>query len=451
MNSRCFSANLYKLYVLCLPFGRLFNLPFGDFFNKVITQFSTLVMLLGCIILLLNNKSLINSRNKLFLGMYSYMALSSILMAIILSFIINNQYESPMSSIVGDIVLYLFVVLSVFYNCYCLSNYVAFSAIYKVFNWQIMVLLIVGYAQFLGMLGLSAPYNILSSIFSLRELSWLEDLDRGVTFFGSEPSSAAILCFVVIPYLYSTIQLERGFKRLKYIVALMLFAFLVLFSNSSQFLILFIGSASLFIWSCFRPIKKMFYYISFVVGFFFAFAYISADNVTMTKTTDTSSLEYVILGKVVDRENMSTAMRASTVINDLKVFTDYPITGVGDGNQGYFYAKNQPYWTLSSLEVSNLIMTHSIPNGGGNFFPSYISAYGIVGIIVFILFITKYRKLYINSFLKNDKRIDTIFQIAIILFLFAAWHVVGIKQSETIIFVLSLPCVKLMTNKNNYV
>lgn len=51
----------------------------------------------------------------------------------------------------------------------------------------------------------------------------------------------------------------------------------------------------------------------------------------------------------------------------------------------------------------------------------------------------------------NDNRVDTIFQIAMILFLFASWHVVGIKQSETIIFILSLPCVRLISNRVNKV
>ena len=327
-NNNHISANIYKLYVLCLPFGRLFDLSLGDFLNKVITQFSTWIMLLGCLVLLLKNRSLINSRNKFFLEMYTYMAISSFLMAIVLFFVLNNQYESPLSSIVGDIVLYFLVILSIFYNSYCLSHLISFPTIYKIFNWQIVILLVVGYAQLFGMLGFSAPYNALSSIFALRELSWLQDVDRGVTFFGSEPSSAAILCFIVIPYLYSSIQLENGVKKLKYIIALVLFAFLVLCSNSSQFLILFFGSAALFMWSCFRPLKKIFYYVSFAVGLFFAIAYVSAENIAIINNTDRETLEYVVLGKVVDRENGSTAMRASTVINDVKVFMNYPITGV---------------------------------------------------------------------------------------------------------------------------
>ena len=442
--SKSLLTNIYKLYILCLPLGRLFDLPFGDSFNKVITQFSTLIMLLGVfLIFMIRGIRLGKERNNIFVKIYAYMVIVSVVMAFVLTFSIETYSESPLSAIIGDIVLYLFVILSVYFNTYCLSHCIRVDKLYRLFDWQIVILLIVGYSQFFGIRGFEAPYNLLSSVFALRELSWLVDLDRGVTFFGSEPSSAAILCFVVMPYLYSSIQNQRGYKRTLYIIALSMFLFLVFCSNSSQFLILFIGSALLFLWSCFKPIRRYFYYISFACGAFFALEYLAVESVTMTSNSDYESLEYVILGKIVDRENQSTAMRASTVINDLKVFAEYPIVGVGDGNQGFFYANNQPSWTKASREVSDLISRNVIPNGGGNFFPAYISAYGILGIFVLLLFISKYRKLYRTSILMADKRIDLIFQIAMILFLFAGWHVVGIKQSETIIFILSLPCLEL--------
>lgn len=447
INKTCLSARVYKLYLLCLPFEQLFDFGFGDFFSKVIPQFSTIVMLIGTFLLLLGGASLKNSRNQLFMQLYLYMVVASVVMASVLSFQVAAHQESPFSVILGDVILYFFVVLSVFYNSYCLSHYGAFINLSRIFDWQVIILLVVGYAQLAGMLGFSAPYDLLSSVFALRELSWLENLNRGVTFFGTEPSSAAILCFVVIPYLFSSIQVQRGFKRYYYIVALLLFVFLIFSSNSSQLLILFLGALALFIWNCLMPIKRIFYYASFTLGALFAIAYLGAESISMTSNSDNTSIEYVVLGKVVDRENLSTAMRASTVINDLKVFADYPITGVGDGNQGYFYADNQPAWTTYSQEVSDLILTHAIPNGGGNFFPAYISAYGLIGIVVLLAFFARYKELYRTSFLMEDKRMNRIFQIAIILFLFSGWHVVGIKQSETIIFVLSLPCIVSMANR----
>ena len=447
MSTKKLSVNIYKLYIFCLPLGRLFDLPFGDFYDKVITQFSTLLMLIGVFMLLIENKKLFSQRNKYFVHIYFFMLIFSLLAASVFTFTLDNQYESPFSAILGDIILYFFVLLSIFYNTYCLSNYVSLREVYKMFNFQVILLLLVGYSQLLGMIGFSIPYDILSTIFSLRELSWLSSVDRGVTFFGSEPSSASLLCFVVIPYLYSCIKEESGVKRVFFIIALLLFTFLILCSNSSQLLILFFGSAIVFLWACFKSISKIFYFFSFTGGFIFALAYLNTESVSSVSNYDTKSIEYAILGKIVDRENLSTAMRASTVINDFKVFFDYPLTGVGDGIQGFFYAENQPSWTKSSSEVSELISTHTIPNGGGNFFPSYISAYGFIGIIFLVLFIRRYKYLYRTSILLQDKRIDLIFQISIILFLFAGWHVVGIKQSETMIFILSLPCVSSLKIK----
>lgn len=440
---------LYKIYVLCLPFGRLFALPFGAFFNKVITQFSTIVMLLGVFYIMCSRVSLWNNyRCSPFFRMYIYMLFSSILMATILTITLSNIPESPYSAILGDVVLYFFVVLSIYFNTYCLSNCISTKSIWSIFDWQIIILLIVGYSQLVAMVGFSFPYDVLSSVFALRSLHYLTTLDRGVTFFGAEPAAASIICFITIPYLYSCIQTQKGKKRFYYAMALLLFVFLILCSNSSQLLILFLGSALLFVWTCFKPIRNSFYYLSFFVGLIFAIVYLNVDSILMTSNTESTSLEYVLFGKIVDSSNMSLAMRSSTVINDLKVFMDYPLTGVGDGNQGFFYVQNQPLWTTYSLEVSKIISENIVPNGGGNFFASYLSAYGILGIAVFLSFLSKYKRLYRTSFLIEEKRLGDIFRIAMILFLFSGWHTVGIKQVEIIIFLLSLPCVAYQYEKN---
>ena len=44
--------------------------------------------------------------------------------------------------------------------------------------------------------------------------------------------------------------------------------------------------------------------------------------------------------KLIDTSDYSTQNRYSTIWNDLLVFVTHPLFGVGDGNQGYFYAKN---------------------------------------------------------------------------------------------------------------
>lgn len=449
MRTSNIDARIYKLYILCLPFGKLFNIDMGDFVNKIITQFSTYVMLLGVFMLISSNQfSLRSQRIRMFNHLYLFMMCYSILASCVLVFTLDTQHESPLYTILGDIVLYFLVLLSIVYNWHNLTYNVKISDLYKVFDIQVVCLLIIGYAQFFGMLGFTGPYNILSQVFALQDLSWLTNVDRGVTFFGIEPSSAAILCSCVIPYIYTCIASTKGYKKFLYMIVIILFLPLFFGSNSSQLLIMFSAATLLFVWIILKKnIPRSFYYGSFAVGLFFALSYVWTDSVSIAKSDDTSSIEYALLNKFIDRENQSTATRASTVINDLKIIADNPLTGVGNGNQGFFYEKNIPSWVINSAEVQQHITSRTIVNGGGNFFPSFFSGFGLIGLFFLIAFIKKYKKAYASSFLQLDGRAKTIFQISIILFLFASWHVVGVKQTETIIFILSLPCVAMYNQK----
>lgn len=442
LSNNSFQVSLYKLYILTLPFEHFLNFSLGDFFDKIFPEFSTFIMILGLVILQMQGLFKFYARTTLFWRMFWFMAIYSFIASAILSMLVPNGFESPFSCILGDIILYLFVVLAILYNYINLSYFVRFKDLYKVLDIQLIVLLIVGYSQLFAMTIGFGPYDVLTHIFSLRETEWLLRVNRGVTFFGSEPSSAAILCFLTLPYIYTSIVETRGLQRFKYIIAGVLLLFLFISSNSSQVLILFFMASLIYVWKLiFKRIPKLFYIGAFVLGFIFSLLYLNSEELSFTKNNDSSSLEYAVAGKVVDRENMSTAMRASTIINDWKVFFDKP-WGVGNGNQGFYYRDNVPNWVLVSPEVQLHIMNHTIVNGGGNFFPAYISAFGILGIFVLFVFCVKYKRLYHSSILMNNERLNIMFQIALILFLFSSWHVVGLKQAGPIIFMLSLPLIK---------
>ena len=158
--------------------------------------------------------------------------------------------------------------------------------------------------------------------------------------------------------------------------------------------------------------------------------------------TETDSIEYVILGKLLDKENASTAMRVSTVCNDMKIFASYPLTGIGNGCQGYFYNNNIPEWTKFSTEVQSLMHYEngSISNGGGNFFVSYISGYGLIGVFILILLIRQYRFRFKNSIVNHDPILNFTFAVCIIVFLLAGWYVQSIEDNK-LMFMLALGCV----------
>lgn len=447
-----FNANLYKLYVFCLPLGRFIELPLSDFLNKIFTQFSTLIMLVGMFCLLLQHNIRTQKRLKPIVTFYVFMAFYSFLASVVLLLVFLDPIESPLYSCLNDIILYFFALMSIYYNYFNLTHNVNIKQLFPIFNLQIIILLIVGYMQWGAMLGNNlclSSYSFLSSVFALRELDWLTVLERGVTFWGSEPASASILCFWTIPYMTTSILYSSKLKRGFFILANILLCILILSSNSSSLLILYAANILLFTMIALKlKLKRIFFVFSCFLGFIIATFYCLDLNLKSNiNNNDSQSFSYVIYGKVVDRQNPSTAMRASTIINDMKIFYDYPFTGVGNGNQGFFYRKNMAFWVQSSEEVQNIMYsTTTIANGGGNFFPAYISGFGLIGIFILIIFIWKYHKIYKSSFLQENVQLKTIFEIGMILFLFSSWYVVGIKQNETIIFLLCLPFVA--QNKN---
>ena len=180
------------------------------------------------------------------------------------------------------------------------------------------------------------------------------------------------------------------------------------------------------------------------------YAYVSESSLGLDeKFAESGNVESVIY-KFQDRENYSTMMRASTVVNDVKIFINNYGIGVGDGNQGYWYKDNVPEWCLSSVEVQDIISSHTIPNGGGAFFPSFFSAFGMLGAIALIMFLRKYRKAYKIFQINGNRRVLFIYQIAIVIFLFSGWYTMGIKKSETLIFILTLPCISSFYQVNTY-
>lgn len=174
------------------------------------------------------------------------------------------------------------------------------------------------------------------------------------------------------------------------------------------------------------------------------------------KSVDQESLDYILLGKITDTENHSTMMRSSSIVNDMKIFFKYPITGVGDGLQGYWYNENLPIMYLASTEVQDLASgKNGIADGGGAYFPLMLSAYGLIGVFFLFLFLGGYKQYIIPK--RHEKNVTipiVMFRIFICVFLSSAWFGLGIRQNFVVCFVLSLPIIyqaTLMTTKKKEV
>lgn len=440
-NNNSFQVNLYKLYVLCLPFGRFIDLGLSDFLSKVFVQFSTLLMTIGVVCLIGNKLFYSNRRTNLFKTLCAFMVVWSLIASSILSVFVDSNLKSPFVTMLAPICFNILAVFSIFYNYYCLTHFVPFNKLYKIFDIQIVVLLLVGYLQIAAIAGFSAPYEALRSVFALQETAFLVAVNRGITLFGNEPSSVAIITFCVLPYVFTSISNTKGLNRYKYICFAVLFFILFLGSGSTQTLILFFAATGLYAWYIWKKsIPAIFFKLSFIVGMGLSCLQLVDKVESISVTGEKDSFEYALLAKALDRENYSTAIRFSTVINDLKIVKDYPLTGVGDGNQGYFYFDNIPDWVAVTPGAQTFMEEKTIVNGGGNFFPTFFSAYGLIGVFFLLSFLKKYKYLYKTSFLQNNYRADVLFKIGIILFIFSSWSVVALR--ETHIFLLSLACVE---------
>ena len=440
-----FQVLLYKLYVFTLPLGRFLNIWFDELMERLFLQFSTMVMLLGVIIIVFHGDFYINKRIMPFFKLFLFMAVWSILCSVVLAFFVPGSLKSPLVTCLPDIYYSFLAVLSFFYNYYCLTHLVRFEKLYKLFDIQILLLLLVGFAQYAAFIGVAAPYNLLCQVFALKDLEWLFLVDRGVTLWGNEPSSVSIVSFCVLPYIYTSIVKAKGWSKFKYIVCAILFFALFAGSNSSQTLLLYLACTGLFIiFLLLRKFPKVLYKVSFVAGFLAVSIYLF-DFKEVEVQGGADSIEYALFAKVLDKENESTAVRVSTIVNDLKIIGSYPITGVGNGNQGFFYAENLPKWVSDSESVQDFLMGRVVVNGGGNVFPSFFSGFGLIGALFLLLFIKRYRYNYSTSFLQKDNRLNSMYQMGVILFLFAGWTVVDLRES--IIFLLSLAFVEPYTKQ----
>lgn len=437
-------SNLFKLYIFFLPLGTFINIETSGIGN-VVKYMSLNIAMLGCIYIFLQRKTLnLNGGVIIFARQYAFMVTYSVLAAIVLSFVLTYQPESPLSCILSDIVLYFEMLLSIYFVQYCLTHGSSFRDIYKALDWQIGVSIIFGLFQLMAVSGIGAAvsaYEGLSSILKIAPLQMLITMERGVTIFGAEPSSLTTYCFLTVPYILCKCFMDRTRRRKYYIISLVAFITLFVASNSTQNLVVFFVLVLSFL---VLRLKKSLYSLlmtgAFVAGLVMAI-FMCMDNVKSSSAVmaDHRSLDYVIFGKFQDRDNHSTQMRASTMINDMKIFASNIIYGVGDGCQGFWYEKNVPAWCLQSKEVNDIIAKGVIPNGGGAFFPCYLSAYGLIGIIVLLGFVGRYKKVIRYSSIRYDEKIHMIYQLSMIILLLSCWYTVTLREVPVAIFIVALP------------
>lgn len=449
---------IFKFFVFTLSLGHFIELPFGDFYSKIVPQFSTSVMFVGFIFLLPKLHKVIDFHVLPFVKfwffsvIYTFLACSFLVILYSVGFTDQiDRYawnlETPYAAAMRDLFFWLCCIMTLIYCYYNLRFIVSFDKLGKIIELSIWAVLIVGVLQ-LGVLNgisvCSTIYYGCSIIFKLVDFNSIEMLERGICFWGSEPASASALTMFILPYSIITFIKAQKWRKIRFGIYVFILLFLMLHSGSSSTLI-----TSLIVLACTllyilkKTIKTWVYLVSFSFGLVVALLYSLDVKITSTAvSSETNSIDYIILGKVLDRENGSTATRVATVCNDMRIFASYPLTGVGNGCQGFFYKNNIPDWTKFSDEVKILLYYEGgvIANGGGNFFASYFSGFGLIGAFVLLLLVRRFKLGLKKSIVSNDPIAKFTFAICIVIFLLAGWYVQTIEDNR-LMFMLALGCV----------
>lgn len=312
----------------------------------------------------------------------------------------------------------------------------------RVLNTLIIIILMIGYLQ----VGIILNFSFAKVIYDILNIgNWLnpsENIIRmgRICLMASEPSAVGnILGLLIFPYCLA--RREKKENQSPYTTVILLLLPLAFFTFSSTVYVA--CCINLFIFCCIRikdkrlTIKKS-TFIKIVTVILLATLVFGVGVGVEKKSGISDQIYYYLFVKTSSKENYSTMYRTSTVINDIEIFKDYPLLGVGNGNQGFWYAENIPDWVLPSVETQQALSGEKGVLNGGPFLFAYISAFGIVGLIVLAFFLSYYWK----TLKKYKEKLGLFYEMAIIsgaTFLALATVSVSSEGNFYLYFILSLP------------
>ena len=431
--------NIFKLYILILPIMLLTPFEFiKNFIGSITISNNLIIHLVGLLLLIIqlvfNKKITIDKNILLLLYFVIYLNFSTLIVSLVLNNTLGTLHgESVFSATSGLIVLYLHVFLIFFYNQHCFKI-ITIKELEKLINIIIIYTLIIGYFQILIITipATSKAYDFINLFGFYRDSDFILAISR-ISLNTLEPAATAqVLSILIIPYLMGKYLYTLKAKAL---IIILLFMPIAFFTKSSTVYTLIITNILVFLYFL---IKKKSSAKEKTLTILFLLITIGLTSTSLQQESS-NEIKYLTLEKASDTTNASSLYRTSTVINDIEVFKKYPIFGIGNGNQGFYYSENitDPSFFISE-EVSRASAGEFGIVNGGPFIPAFISGYGIVGSLLFIFLIKK----LINRMKKIKANISYFYEmyfIGSIAFLVSATLSNDIIGNYLAIFVLSIP------------
>lgn len=317
---------------------------------------------------------------RAYLPFVAYACLSTMLMSLVLFEPLGVLYgEDTISASLPSYAWLIAMALSLMAFDY-LFNTIGPKGLDAVLEAFTVVVIVVGCIQALSVLGLPL-YGLINRAGLFQEI-----IKDRISTIGMEPSTnGGIICMLALPFVVSKIGLGASFRFRVYAALLVA---LIFFVSSSQCYIAFFALlvGCLFLYA--RPkVRRSSVVLACLVGVFIccAILVLMVSGGDLLKSEPVQKLNYYLFEKVSDKSNASTINRTSTLINDLIVFSHFPLFGCGDGIQGFFFNENVSNHAITSgsQELANLMAGKSGVVGPGCFITAILSSFGIVGFILF--------------------------------------------------------------------
>lgn len=437
---------LFEIYIYLLPFGLFSFLKyFKNLFSSSAAINNDLFLLLAIILMLIIiNKGKIIINNPLIKELIitiTILIAMSFLTSSFLYYDLGELYgENSFSTSFPSIVYYMLIGATFFVNS------ILFEKLDKKKVETILDKLCL-FEIILGIIQLVILYNVLpiSSIYdSLDIFSVLADsnyikINRRICLSGSEPSSVGMIAnILLLPYLLG--QITFNVNKKKYIFYSAILTFLCFFTASSTVYVAILVNYSVYIVLNIRNKKGVLLILFLFIGIIIV---VLGGSGSLNSTAFGRQVYYLLLEKTTSSTNYSTAYRYSTIINDFRCFVYYPITGIGNGNQGFLYPDTMASDMVTHSMIINSETQKSLSGvwgvlNGGAFIPSYVSGYGLIGVVLLYRYIKKCRKIIIKAKPFIGCFYDMYF-VGGITFLCIGIVSVSIESNFLVMFVCSIP------------
>lgn len=390
-------TELFKIYIFLLPFELCAFLSVLKGGTAATLENDLFIVLIGFSLMFLNGKIYVEKNSILF----DSVKLLIVLMA--LSTITSILLYYPFGTLHGENTLTaslpssIYLILSgiVFYYNATMFRIVPKEQIRKVLDLLCVFTIVLGYFQAIILLSggiFSDIYDSLDIFGVLANSAWMLEMNR-ICLQGSEPAVVGEIIFVLlVPYMLGHI-LHDTQRSKKYKLMFLLIVPLAVLSYSSTVYVGLVVNCACMVYFILRKrmtykkirnlalIGMTFFLIAVLGGYFF-----------FTQTKLGQTLYYLLLTKTTTND-LSTLVRMAPVYTDISAFLRFPISGVGNGNQGFFYNETVyakiPSWAHIYFEFADKLSGKSGIVNGGPFVPAFISGYGIIGVVSLITFIKR--------------------------------------------------------------